>query len=163
MGNRYALKAKFELADGIARTDNFDLYDSPRQRDVPNFSIELIESEEPPSGAAEAALAPVAAAIANGVFAARGRWRRTLPIATACVVPRCRVRLAGEKVEGRRLSAHSSRKSIASRTRCGTIFPDGYASLHNSQGDLSRLTLIRPPVFGLIRPVKTAYFPPQTR
>ncbi len=75
-----ALKENFRLVEGIAQTANFDRYDLPRQSDVPDFTIELIESDEPPSGAAEAAFAPVAAAIANAVFASTGTRQRRLPI-----------------------------------------------------------------------------------
>jgi CO/xanthine dehydrogenase Mo-binding subunit len=76
-----ALTEEFKLVDGIAETDNFDRYSLPGQRDVPDFAIELVDSDEPPSGAAEAAIAPVAAAIANAVFAATGERRRQLPLA----------------------------------------------------------------------------------
>lgn len=79
-GISMALHEQFELANGIAKTDNFDSYSIARSRDVPEMSIELIESTQPPSGAAEAALAPAAAAIANAVFASTGKRQRSLPI-----------------------------------------------------------------------------------
>lgn len=75
-----ALTERYELTDAIASTSNFDRYQLPRQRDVPDFSIELVESDQAPSGAAEAAFAPVAAAIANAVFASTGQRQRSLPI-----------------------------------------------------------------------------------
>lgn len=75
-----ALHETFELDSGIASTVNFDNYQLPRQLDVPDITIELIGEEHLPSGAAEASLAPVAAAIANAVFAVTAKRYRQLPI-----------------------------------------------------------------------------------
>jgi CO/xanthine dehydrogenase Mo-binding subunit len=82
-GVSMALDERFELSNGIARTDNFDTYPIARNSDVPDMDIEMIDSELSPSGAAEAALAPTAAAIANGLFAATGERLRTLPLRRA--------------------------------------------------------------------------------
>ena len=81
-----ALTEQFDLQNGIAQTNNFDRYQLPRQSDVPDFDITLINSDAPSSGAAEAALAPVAAAIANAVFAITGKRYRQLPISPAASV-----------------------------------------------------------------------------
>lgn len=79
-GVSMALDERFELSNGIARTDNFDTYPIARNSDVPDMDIEMIDSELNPSGAGEAALAPAAAAIANGLFASTGERHRALPI-----------------------------------------------------------------------------------
>jgi CO/xanthine dehydrogenase Mo-binding subunit len=79
-GVSMALDERFELSNGIASTDNFDTYPIARNSDVPDMDIEMINSELSPSGAAEAALAPTAAAIANGLFAATGERHRALPL-----------------------------------------------------------------------------------
>jgi len=75
-----ALRESFELENGIASTTNFDRYELPRQIDVPDFDIELVDSDEAPSGAAEAAFAPTAAAITNAVNAVTGERYRRLPL-----------------------------------------------------------------------------------
>jgi len=75
-----ALHEQFVLENGIAKTTNFDRYQLPTQMDVPDMVVELVESTMSPSGAGEAAIAPAAAAIANGLFAATGRRERQLPI-----------------------------------------------------------------------------------
>ena len=67
-----ALHERFIFEDGIANTTNFDRYLIPRQSDLPTLEIELYTSQEAPSGAAEAAVAPAAAAIANAVSAITG-------------------------------------------------------------------------------------------
>lgn len=64
-----ALQEQFRFENGIASTLNFDTYRLPRQMDMPKLAIELIDSRHAPSGAAEAALAPAAASIANALFA----------------------------------------------------------------------------------------------
>ena len=75
-----ALHERFELANGLGETDNFDRYALPRQVDVPDMTIDLIDSDEAPSGAAEASLAPVAAAVANAVSRLTGVRHRQLPL-----------------------------------------------------------------------------------
>jgi len=75
-----ALSERFTLNNAIAGTDNFDSYVLPSQSDVPQLDIELIESSESSSGAGEAAFTPVAAAIANAVFAVSGKRYRQLPL-----------------------------------------------------------------------------------
>jgi len=75
-----ALHEEFKLDNAIASTSNFDLYQLPRQMDVPDLTIELVNSELPSSGAAEASIAPAAAAITNAVFAATSERHRKLPI-----------------------------------------------------------------------------------
>ena len=75
-----ALHERFELDNAIAATTNFDRYELARNRDCPPMHIELIGSEHAPSGAAEAAFAPAAAAIVNGVFRSTGKRVRELPV-----------------------------------------------------------------------------------
>lgn len=75
-----ALKESFELDNGIARTTNFDSYILPRQVDVPDFEIELIDSNDAPSGAAEASFTAAAAAIANALSRVTGKRHRKLPL-----------------------------------------------------------------------------------
>ena len=78
-----ALSEAFEVRGGIGASDNFDRYALPRQADVPDMQITLINSDEPSSGAAEAALAPAAAAIANALARSTGDRARRLPLSAA--------------------------------------------------------------------------------
>lgn len=78
-----ALFEEFVLEEGIAGTDNFDTYRIARSGDVGELDIELIDSEEAPSGAGEAAFAPAAAAIANALAAVTGSRQRSLPLVPA--------------------------------------------------------------------------------
>ena len=75
-----ALHEDFKLEGGIGSTTNFDRYPVARMDDMPEFEIELVESEAPSSGAAEAALAPAGASIANAVSRTSGARVRALPI-----------------------------------------------------------------------------------
>ena len=75
-----ALSEAFVLENGIAATSNFDSYQIPRNRDVPEIDVALIESSQPPSGAGEAAFAPAAAAIVNALATLDGERTRALPV-----------------------------------------------------------------------------------
>ena len=52
----------------------------PLLADMPEISVELIRSKEPPGGLGELAVSPVAPAIANAIFAGSGQRLRTLPL-----------------------------------------------------------------------------------
>ena len=79
-GISMALYEDFYLQNGIANTDNFDRYRIARQPDVPEMVIDMLRSDAAPSGAAEAALAPAAAAIANAFARYTGIRQRRLPL-----------------------------------------------------------------------------------
>lgn len=55
----------------------------PRLADMPEISVELVESREEPGGVEEIAVPAVGPAIANALFASTGRRFRTLPLAMA--------------------------------------------------------------------------------
>ena len=80
-GVSMALLERFELGDGLAATRNFDTYTIARQTDMPELVIDMLDFGDPSTGSAEAALAPAAAAIANGVSRSSGHRRRQLPLA----------------------------------------------------------------------------------
>jgi isoquinoline 1-oxidoreductase beta subunit len=48
--------------------------------DTPAIEVHLVESREPPGGAGEPGVPPLAPAVANAVFAATGRRLRRLPL-----------------------------------------------------------------------------------
>lgn len=79
-GVSMALHESFELENGIASTVNFDSYAICRQSDIPEMTIEIIDSELSSSGAGEAAFPPATAAIVNALSRAGGSRIRKLPL-----------------------------------------------------------------------------------
>ena len=75
-----ALKEKMTFQAGRSEQRNFDSYELLRHDETPAMTVALMDSNEPPVGVGEAALPPVAPAIANAVFAATGERVRRLPI-----------------------------------------------------------------------------------
>jgi len=74
------LKEKASFAEGVIEQQNFGSYEILRHDEAPSVHIELIEAaNEKPVAVGESAFAPVAAAIANAVFAATGKRPRSLP------------------------------------------------------------------------------------
>ena len=76
-----ALKERITVEAGRIVEDNFDSYEILRNHECPDVTIALVEpADSPPSGVGEAALPPVAPAIANAIFAATAQRVRQLPI-----------------------------------------------------------------------------------
>ena len=75
-----ALFESYQLENATCATTNFDTYRIPRQLDVPDIEVALVDSIAPPRGSGEAAFAPAAAAIANAVFDLTGQRSSQLPI-----------------------------------------------------------------------------------
>jgi isoquinoline 1-oxidoreductase subunit beta len=76
-----ALYGKITIKDGAAVQGNFDTYRMVRLADAPRIDVHLVQSGgDVWGGAGEPAVPPVAAAVANAVFAATGKRIRTLPI-----------------------------------------------------------------------------------
>ena len=77
-----ALYGKITIKDGAAVQGNFDTYRVVRLADAPKIDVHLTPSGGAVwGGAGEPAVPPVAAAVANAIFAATGKRIRTLPIA----------------------------------------------------------------------------------
>jgi isoquinoline 1-oxidoreductase beta subunit len=77
-----ALYGKITIKDGAAVEGNFDTYRMVRLADAPRIDVHLVPSGgDVWGGAGEPAVPPVAAAVANAIFAATGKRIRTLPIA----------------------------------------------------------------------------------
>ena len=73
---------KVTFIDGAVAETNFHKYKFLRIKDAPSeIEVKFVESEEAPSGLGEPALPPIAAALANAIFAATGKRLRKLPFA----------------------------------------------------------------------------------
>jgi isoquinoline 1-oxidoreductase beta subunit len=76
-----ALYGKITIKDGAAVQGNFDTYRMVRLAEAPRIDVHLLPSGgDVWGGAGEPAVPPVAAAVANAIFAATGKRIRTLPI-----------------------------------------------------------------------------------
>ena len=71
------------LKDGAVEQGNFDDYPVMRMSEIPKFKIDLVKSDEHPSGIREPGTPPVAPALAAAVFRATGKRVRELPIKLA--------------------------------------------------------------------------------
>jgi len=77
-----ALYGKITIKDGAAVQGNFDTYRMVRLAEAPKIDVHLVPSGgDIWGGAGEPAVPPIAAAVANAIFAATGKRIRTLPIA----------------------------------------------------------------------------------
>ena len=76
-----ALYGKITIKDGAAVQGNFDTYRMVRLAEAPKIDVHLVPSGGKVwGGAGEAATPPIAAAVANAIFAATGKRIRSLPI-----------------------------------------------------------------------------------
>jgi isoquinoline 1-oxidoreductase beta subunit len=76
-----ALYGKITIKDGAAVEGNFDTYRMVRLVEAPKIDVHLVPSGgEVWGGAGEPAVPPIAAAVANAIFAATGKRLRSLPI-----------------------------------------------------------------------------------
>jgi CO/xanthine dehydrogenase Mo-binding subunit len=76
-----ALYGKITIKDGAAVQGNFDSYRMVRLADAPRIDVHLVPSGgDVWGGAGEPGVPPIAAAVANAIFAATGKRIRTLPI-----------------------------------------------------------------------------------
>jgi isoquinoline 1-oxidoreductase beta subunit len=76
-----ALYGKITIKDGAAVQGNFDTYRMVRLAEAPRIDVHLVPSGgEVWGGAGEPAVPPIAAAVANAIFAATGKRIRSLPI-----------------------------------------------------------------------------------
>jgi isoquinoline 1-oxidoreductase beta subunit len=78
----FTLKHGITLRDGAVIEGNFDDYPLLRIDEMPEVEVHVVPSEEPPTGIGEPPVPPLAAAVANAVFAATGSRIRRLPIRT---------------------------------------------------------------------------------
>ena len=75
-----ALKGEITVANGGVVQDNFNDYPMLRLREMPRVEVHLVPSTANPGGVGEPGVPPIAAAVANAVFAATGKRLRKLPL-----------------------------------------------------------------------------------
>lgn len=81
MGLGTALYEGAEFEGGRLLNGSFARYRVPRIHDVPPIDVVMVgDNDEPPTGAGEPGIVPIAAAIANAVFDATGTRIRELPL-----------------------------------------------------------------------------------
>ncbi|MCA0383877.1 MAG: molybdopterin-dependent oxidoreductase [Bacteroidetes bacterium] len=81
-GIGHAMYPKVTFVNGAVQETNFHAYKMLRMKDAPmDIEVGFVPSEEPPTGLGEPALPPIAAALANALFAATGKRIRKMPFA----------------------------------------------------------------------------------
>ena len=75
-----ALLAEITVAQGKVVERNFQDFQMIHMEDAPRITAEFIQSDAPPGGLGEPCVPPIAAAVANAIFAATGIRVRELPI-----------------------------------------------------------------------------------
>jgi isoquinoline 1-oxidoreductase beta subunit len=76
-----ALWGDVTVSAGRVQQGNFNSYRLLRINEMPELDVHLLPSDDPPGGIGEPAVALVAPAICNAIFAATGKRLRSLPIA----------------------------------------------------------------------------------
>ena len=80
MGLSSTLIEEVTVEDGQLVADNFNRYPILQMKAAPEIEVILLESSETPSGMGEPPIGPIAAAVANAVFALTGQRLRNLPL-----------------------------------------------------------------------------------
>ena len=80
MGISAILDEEVTLTEGRVDQRNFDHYAPMRIGDMPEVTVRIIPSANPPTGAGEPGLPPIGPAVANAVFAATGQRLRRAPL-----------------------------------------------------------------------------------
>ncbi|MCA9970100.1 MAG: xanthine dehydrogenase family protein molybdopterin-binding subunit, partial [Anaerolineales bacterium] len=68
------------IRDGRVAADNFDRYPLITMKEAPEIDVLLLESGDTPAGVGEPPIGPIAAAVANGVYALTGQRLRRMPL-----------------------------------------------------------------------------------
>jgi isoquinoline 1-oxidoreductase beta subunit len=80
MGLSSTLVEEVSVEDGQLAADNFTRYPILSMKDTPEIDVMLLESGKNPYGMGEPPIGPIAAAVANAVFALTGQRLRNLPL-----------------------------------------------------------------------------------
>ena len=76
-----ALWGEVNIENGRVRERNFDSYRMLRMNEMPAIEVFLMDSDEKPGGMGEPAVALVAPALCNAIYAATKKRIRSLPLA----------------------------------------------------------------------------------
>src|SRR5579864_775522 len=79
-GLGFALSERITVKDGVVQQSNFSDYHVPRMNDMPDIHVDLIVTDNHPTGAGQMATPLVAPAIANAVAALTGARLRQAPM-----------------------------------------------------------------------------------
>src|SRR5438034_2916789 len=77
-----ALRAKITIENGRVMQSNFNDYEPIRMSEAPIIEAHFVSSTEPPSGAGEPPVPPLAPALCSAIYAATKKRIRALPIQT---------------------------------------------------------------------------------
>ena len=77
-----ALRAQITIEKGRVVQGNFDDYQPIRMNEAPKVEAHFVPSTEPPTGAGEPCVPPLAPALCNAVYAATKKRTRALPISS---------------------------------------------------------------------------------
>lgn len=81
-GIGHAMFPKVTFVNGAVKETNFNTYKFLRIKDAPlDVAVQFIETDAAPTGLGEPGLPPVAAALANAIYAATGKRIRQMPFA----------------------------------------------------------------------------------
>jgi isoquinoline 1-oxidoreductase beta subunit len=80
MGLSSTLIEEITVKDGRIEAGNFDRYPLLTMKETPDMDVTMISSGDEPFGMGEPPMGPVAAAVANAVFALTGKRIRRLPL-----------------------------------------------------------------------------------
>jgi isoquinoline 1-oxidoreductase beta subunit len=75
-----ALWGEINVQNGRVQQTNFNTYRLLRMNEMPRIDTYIVQSHEPPGGIGEPAVALVAPAVCNAIYAATGRRLRSLPV-----------------------------------------------------------------------------------
>lgn len=77
----HAMFPKVTFVEGSVKETNFNSYKFLRMRNAPlDIEVQFVKTNEAPTGLGEPALPPIAAAVANAIYAATGQRIRKLPL-----------------------------------------------------------------------------------
>ena len=75
-----ALHGKIDIVDGVVQQTNFNNYPMVKLAEAPVVETHIVASTRHPGGVGEPGVPPLAAAVANAVFALTGKRHRSLPL-----------------------------------------------------------------------------------
>jgi isoquinoline 1-oxidoreductase beta subunit len=79
-GLSLAKYGKITAKNGVIEQSSFDDYPLLRMNESPEIHVEIIDSDETPTGVGETGVPPLAPALASAIYAATGKWNYDLPL-----------------------------------------------------------------------------------